>query len=519
MNEESRGSEPVRTELTVPSSIDVLHMIRSYVRELCALADLPADRTEALVLAVDEAATNVIEHAFEPGEAGTLTVAGELTAATLRVGILDKGMPFDASMAPPYAPPTGGDATKASIRGLGLHLIREAVDEVHWINHGRDGKELRLAQHLPNTYLPTSLPHGQLGAPDEKHVSVPAGDYTVRRFQPDDALGVARTIYRTYGGTYPIDDLYSPERIVALNERGELVSAVAVTDSGDVVGHTALKRPDLGRIAEVGVGVVDPAHRKHGLLERMVTFLEHEGLELGLAGIYGQAVTTHTYSQRALEVFGFHACGIALGTWPSGFRFKRILTDPRQQRESLALYFKYLPTLPRASVHVPPHHKGILERLYDRLDVPVEFCTGPVGTPAVRSRDLDPEGVGRAGVSFLPAFGHGMITIHEAGSGSLTEIRRARSDLSEIAGAEAVYLDLPLTDPGTPALCELAEREGFSFAGLWPLFAPDGDILRLQHLTNPLNTDLVRVTDTEGMELLEYINQERERIGRLMVTP
>ena len=69
------------------------------------------------------------------------------------------------------------------------------------------------------------------------------------------------------------------------------------------------------------------------------------------------------------------------------------------------------------------------------------------------------------------------VKILRVGQESRTEIKRGLLDLLEIAGAEAVYLDLPLAQAGTPDLCTAAEAEGFLFSGLGPRFAPDGDVL------------------------------------------
>jgi len=60
---------------------------------------------------------------------------------------------------------------------------------------------------------------------------------------------------------------------VALNAL-ELAAGVAATEDGEVVGHAALERPNLGRVAEVGAAVVNPAHRHHRLLERLRDCLE-----------------------------------------------------------------------------------------------------------------------------------------------------------------------------------------------------------------------------------------------------
>ena len=93
-------------------------------------------------------------------------------------------------------------------------------------------------------------------------------------------------------------------------------------------------------------------------------------------------------------------------------------------------------------------------------------------------------------------------------------IRRARRDLCDISGADAVYLELPLAQAGTPALCLAAEEGGFFFSGLGPRFAPDGDALRLQYLNVELDTSRLQVRSPFGQELVEYVTRERERIQR-----
>jgi hypothetical protein len=49
----------------------------------------------------------------------------------------------------------------------------------------------------------------------------PAQRYTVRRFEPADAVGVAQSIYRAFGYTYADADIYYPARIIHLNETGQ----------------------------------------------------------------------------------------------------------------------------------------------------------------------------------------------------------------------------------------------------------------------------------------------------------
>jgi predicted N-acetyltransferase YhbS len=330
----------------------------------------------------------------------------------------------------------------------------------------------------------------------------PPQQYTIRRLHPDDAIQVSQVIYRVYGYSYPNPDLYYADHIVHLNETGELVSVVAVDESGTVVGHYALERPGLGPVAEAGQAVVAPAHRGRKLMEQMHTYLESEGRRLGLAGIYVQPVTAHTFSQRVQEDFGIRPCGVSLGVWPA-LVFKQIAEEAHPERSTLMLYYKYLQPPAPAVVHVPAHHRPMLERIYACLGGPVEFQVGRA-----------PRGYGKVSVSYLKT--HRLATIHvqQIGVDTAAEIRRVRVDLVETAAVDAVLLELPLAQPGAAHLCEAAEGDGFFFAGLGPCFAPQGDVLRLQYLQVPVDCARLQILSPFGRELLAYVAAERERVGR-----
>src|SRR5262249_56398498 len=93
----------------------------------------------------------------------------------------------------------------------------------------------------------------------------PAHSYSIRRFRPADAIGVAQCVYRSFGYTYGDADLYYPDRLVHLNETGQLVSIVALDDAGAIVGHLGLGRPDLGAVAESSDAAGPPPPRPRHL--------------------------------------------------------------------------------------------------------------------------------------------------------------------------------------------------------------------------------------------------------------
>jgi hypothetical protein len=53
------------------------------------------------------------------------------------------------------------------------------------------------------------------------------------------------------------------------------------------------------------------------------------------------------------------------------------------------------------------------------------------------------------------------------------------------------------------------------FSGLGPSFAADGDALRLQYLSVPLDAASLQIASPFGRELLAYVEAERERVERL----
>lgn len=95
----------------------VLSGLRRSLTDWLRRAAVPAEPADNLVLAVNEAAANAVEHAYPPDRPGTLELAVELTDGTVRARVTDAGR---------WQRPHGVDA----IRGRGLLIMRECVDEV-----------------------------------------------------------------------------------------------------------------------------------------------------------------------------------------------------------------------------------------------------------------------------------------------------------------------------------------------------------------------------------------------------
>lgn len=90
----------------------------------------PEPLAYSVLLAVEEAVTNVVSYAFAPGTDHVIDVSLDVEATRFVAVISDDGVAFDPLAHPPPKPPT--DLASATIGGLGITLIRQYATTVHY---------------------------------------------------------------------------------------------------------------------------------------------------------------------------------------------------------------------------------------------------------------------------------------------------------------------------------------------------------------------------------------------------
>ena len=113
-----------------PARHDHLRAISSFVMD--AIKDSPFDSRQryAIDLAVDEACSNVIDHAYRGDEQGEIRINLELDEHGLRLSIQDDGAPFDPDCV--VEPDLTSPLETRCERGLGVYLIHKLMDEVYY---------------------------------------------------------------------------------------------------------------------------------------------------------------------------------------------------------------------------------------------------------------------------------------------------------------------------------------------------------------------------------------------------
>jgi serine/threonine-protein kinase RsbW len=135
--------EGMRTiRLRVPARAEYVALARLALSGIADIVALPDEQLADLKLALTEAVSNSVRHAYAD-EGGFVSIAYELSGDALAVEVVDDGQGFD-----PQRPPTleGEELTEG---GLGIAIIRTIADEFELQSRpGTRGSRLRFVKRL-----------------------------------------------------------------------------------------------------------------------------------------------------------------------------------------------------------------------------------------------------------------------------------------------------------------------------------------------------------------------------------
>jgi serine/threonine-protein kinase RsbW len=135
-----------RVRLTIPAKAEFIGLGRLALSGLARAYRRPLSDEELadLKLALTEACTNSVRHAYDGGE-GTVEIQYELHPDKLVVVVADDGEGFELT---PLAPAVGEDLAEG---GLGIAIIRALADELEISGREQGGSTLRFVKRLAAT--------------------------------------------------------------------------------------------------------------------------------------------------------------------------------------------------------------------------------------------------------------------------------------------------------------------------------------------------------------------------------
>jgi serine/threonine-protein kinase RsbW len=138
----SANGDAVTVRLTIPARAEYITLCRLALTGIARLRELSDELLADLKLALTEAASNSVRHAYGDKDAGVVDISYQLFSDRLVIEVTDEGEGFDPAEAE-------GNAAELSEGGLGIAIIRAIADDVEFgAQPGGKGSRLRFEKAL-----------------------------------------------------------------------------------------------------------------------------------------------------------------------------------------------------------------------------------------------------------------------------------------------------------------------------------------------------------------------------------
>lgn len=137
-------------ELTVDGKLENLTRISEFMTETMGHYNIHNSKDMfAIQLSVDEACTNIINHAYSNKSEGVIVIRCMVSSPGNKfiVNIMDWGCAFDPTIMP--KPDTESSLNKRKAGGLGIFFMRKFMDEVKYVR-SKDMNLLIMAKYMQN---------------------------------------------------------------------------------------------------------------------------------------------------------------------------------------------------------------------------------------------------------------------------------------------------------------------------------------------------------------------------------
>lgn len=134
-----------RFQVEILSDPACLKIVRDAVANFCQTAGMDENEKCQVVLAVDEACTNIIRHSYEGATDKPILCEGRLEGNSIVFVLRDYGKKVD------LAKIRARDLSDVRPGGLGVHFIREVMDSVEFEDCGEEGTCLFLRKEISNS--------------------------------------------------------------------------------------------------------------------------------------------------------------------------------------------------------------------------------------------------------------------------------------------------------------------------------------------------------------------------------
>lgn len=337
-----------------------------------------------------------------------------------------------------------------------------------------------------------------MGEPSATDVIEPRQKWEVDFFRPEDAPGVARLFCMVYGNEYPVKTFTDPQLLIEENAAKRVISSVARTPKGDIIGHIALYRsaPFQG-IYESGAGLVAPNYRGGVIYFRL---MEHSITVavpgLGIETAFGEPVCNHVVAQK---------CGLKLGSGPCAVEVDLMPAETYTKEESASgrvatlLTFKVFTAKPQ-TIYLPAAYEEMARFLYEAVNHESRFILSSEELPAGVKTRVETQVFEFAKVA--------RFTVHDAGDDFASAFEE-REKAAAQKGAVVYQVWLKLSWPWVGRVAGLLRARGYFAGGILPRWF-DVDGFLMQKAIGAPNWEGIQVFGDRAEKMLAMVRQDWE---------
>jgi serine/threonine-protein kinase RsbW len=140
------SADTYQKELLVKSTTDNLSEIREFMKSTAKQCGFSDDVIGKIILAVDEACTNIIKHAYKYSPDGFIKITIKFADYKFEISITDEGIHFNPNSIP--EPDIKEYYKQKKVGGLGVYLIKKLMDEVEYYTLTGNKNQVVLTKYL-----------------------------------------------------------------------------------------------------------------------------------------------------------------------------------------------------------------------------------------------------------------------------------------------------------------------------------------------------------------------------------
>lgn len=477
-------------ELKIPYYIEYSNLVASFMEEIGRSHGADSYELMQLRLIGEEAFIFIMNGIPKVGIQNNFHLHCIEEQESLTFYFSNHGRPMNTRQVPEFDAEHANETADA----LSMNIIQCFSHGFGYNNRGKEGWELLIRFHIKD-YKNLTL----LNQHENDFDEVKQEPFTIRRATEADVPGIINLVYNTYRYSYAKEVFYNDVMLAQMLRENRIVSVIAETESGEIVGHNAvlLDSPLLG---EAGMAMVDPNYRKSKVFLSMALFSARLFKTIyPQMQVYTKCVTSHPRSQAFVTNFTSTMLQLSVYNHAS---FVGIKGEVNQRESLLYSVLNFCNDQTEKNIYVPKEHQAIVQQLLTKAKFNISAHPYQGDVVLSESSVLHLE--------TLPGRQFAEIMVEKEGADFESTLQKQTVFLRQ-NGVMTINLKLPTETSLSLDIDSVLMKNGYFFSGFKP--TPEGSwkMIYCNLLSQLFDFGKLKLFTEESQALCEYIQGEYEK--------